>query len=260
LWAYRANVASKAQTYKEGAIMHDYRFLVPNPPPQPSEVPLPDWIPDGCMLLRDAVDLFGKSWKPDAWTGEEVDSEDDRSEARHRLIGAYAALRQLFYSNTITTVLFAKSGKKIQFPSETWGAEISQNLFAMECPALVEKRRQTFKDKDVIKGWVLVPKSELEKAIKGIGSKDAPSDENGQKAAGSSYSTEFLDLMHRAIKELGITDENQPLKKVIVDWFLKQTIDGKNDVTPNQAENMASFVRKYSSSKGGLLGQPPRSQ
>lgn len=64
------------------------------------------------------------------------------------------------------------------------------------------------------------------------------------------YTTPYLHLMICAIKEFSISDENQPLKKHLEEWLLKQEIDGYK-CTPKEADKLASFVRMPASKAGG---------
>jgi hypothetical protein len=145
-------------------------------PRKQTEPTRPTWIPDSHLFLRDAVDRFEREVNPDTWTGEETNSETViPSDPRSRLDEAYAALRQLFYKETITTVLFTDAGVTIPLPGERWGEENAQDIFAMERIQITENTRQFYEYGDFIKGWVLVSKPELEEAIE-------YSDLDGEKA------------------------------------------------------------------------------
>jgi len=61
------------------------------------------------------------------------------------------------------------------------------------------------------------------------------------------YLPYYMALMQNAIKELKITPENQPLKKVLIEWFLKQ--DSK--LSARGVEAMATLVRLPEKKKGG---------
>lgn len=54
-------------------------------------------------------------------------------------------------------------------------------------------------------------------------------------------------LMQSAIKELRITSENQPLKKILIEWFLEQ--DPK--LSTRSVEAMATLIRLPEKKKGG---------
>jgi len=45
--------------------------------------------------------------------------------------------------------------------------------------------------------------------------------------AARDYSTPYIDLMWQAIDHFGITDENQPIKDNLVEWFLAREIAGQ---------------------------------
>lgn len=70
----------------------------------------------------------------------------------------------------------------------------------------------------------------------------APSDLN--------YSTPYMDLMFRAIQELEITSDHQPVKKVIEHWFEQQYINGQK-LSQRDIQSLASFVRMPGTRKGG---------
>ena len=61
------------------------------------------------------------------------------------------------------------------------------------------------------------------------------------------YLPYYMSLMQNAIKELKITPENQPLKKVLTEWFLKQ--DPK--LSTRGVEAMATLIRLPEKKKGG---------
>ena len=61
------------------------------------------------------------------------------------------------------------------------------------------------------------------------------------------YTTAYLELMVRAIKELEISDENQPLIDTLVSWFLENDAT----ITKPDAKKMATFVRQPMMRAGG---------
>lgn len=80
-----------------------------------------------------------------------------------------------------------------------------------------------------------------------LGAAGAGSSVDGENSV---YTTPFLELMRAAIVQLKISDSHQLKKEEIVEWFLKQKIDGAA-ISKNAAENMATFVRLPESRKGG---------
>jgi hypothetical protein len=79
---------------------------------------------------------------------------------------------------------------------------------------------------------------------------DGESTADAQNGAESNYSTPYIDLMWQAIDHFKITDENQPIKEGLVEWFLSQEIEGQK-VSRTTAEYLASFVRLPASRLGG---------
>jgi hypothetical protein len=79
---------------------------------------------------------------------------------------------------------------------------------------------------------------------------DGESTADAQNGAESNYSTPYIDLMWQAIDHFKITDENQPIKETLVEWFLSQEIEGQK-VSKTTAEYLASFVRLPASRLGG---------
>ena len=67
---------------------------------------------------------------------------------------------------------------------------------------------------------------------------------------GESYSTPYLDLLRAAIAEFAITEERQPKKDNLVDWFRTQKVEGEV-LSDNLASAMATLVRLPSSQRGG---------
>ena len=57
----------------------------------------------------------------------------------------------------------------------------------------------------------------------------------------SDYPTPYIDLMWQAIDHFKISNHYQPIKDILVDWFLAQEIAGQN-VSRATAEYLASFV------------------
>jgi len=64
------------------------------------------------------------------------------------------------------------------------------------------------------------------------------------------YSTPYLDLLRAAIAEFGLTEERQPKKDNLVDWFRTQKVEGET-LSENLASAMATLVRLPSSQRGG---------
>ena len=64
------------------------------------------------------------------------------------------------------------------------------------------------------------------------------------------YSTEFLDLVNQAIAHFNISDDNQPSKKLLVEWFLSQKIDSQ-EVSNNLASQLATASRMAKERRGG---------
>lgn len=64
------------------------------------------------------------------------------------------------------------------------------------------------------------------------------------------YTTPYLDLMRRAIVELGISTTCQPKKETVVAWFREQAID-QRPVSDNFARHLAAFVRLPEAQRGG---------
>jgi hypothetical protein len=64
------------------------------------------------------------------------------------------------------------------------------------------------------------------------------------------YRSPYLDLLHRAIAEWEITEDNQPKKESLLDWFREQTIEGE-PISENLASAMATLVRLPASQRGG---------
>jgi len=64
------------------------------------------------------------------------------------------------------------------------------------------------------------------------------------------YSTPYLVLMQAAIAYFGISDVNQGKKECLVDWFLKQQIEGE-PVSNKLADAMATLIRLPSAQRGG---------
>ena len=64
------------------------------------------------------------------------------------------------------------------------------------------------------------------------------------------YSTPYLDLLRAAIAEFAITEEHQPKKDNLVDWFRTKKVEGEI-LSENLASAMATLVRLPSSQRGG---------
>jgi hypothetical protein len=64
----------------------------------------------------------------------------------------------------------------------------------------------------------------------------------------------YLALIHRAIKEFQISDDNQPKLNILSAWFRSQDVNGKK-VSERLAKAMASIVRRPESMRGGAHRQ-----
>jgi hypothetical protein len=69
-------------------------------------------------------------------------------------------------------------------------------------------------------------------------------------ATGMSYTTPYIELLHRAIAENGISQRYQCKKELLADWFRSQTVEGE-PVSQNLADAMATLIRLPSSQRGG---------
>jgi hypothetical protein len=61
------------------------------------------------------------------------------------------------------------------------------------------------------------------------------------------YTTPYIDLIFKAIRELNISAENQPLKKHIVEWLLQQN----PDLSERETSMIATILRLPEMKKGG---------
>ena len=68
--------------------------------------------------------------------------------------------------------------------------------------------------------------------------------------APTDYRSPYLELLDRAIAEWRITEEHQPKKDALQDWFREQTVDGE-PISENLAGAMATLVRLPASQRGG---------
>jgi hypothetical protein len=64
------------------------------------------------------------------------------------------------------------------------------------------------------------------------------------------YRSPYLDLLDQVIAKLRITEENQPKKEVLVNWFREKTIEDE-PISENLASAMATLVRLPASQRGG---------
>jgi hypothetical protein len=67
----------------------------------------------------------------------------------------------------------------------------------------------------------------------------------------------YLQLIHQAISEFKITDDNQPKATALQEWFSQQTVAGEQ-VSGNLAKTMATIARLPERKKGGA--HPRRSK
>lgn len=77
-----------------------------------------------------------------------------------------------------------------------------------------------------------------------------PRAEQASTPQDTDYSTPYLNLLRTAIVEFAITEERQPKKDNLVDWFRGQKVDGEI-LSENLASAMATLVRMPSSQRGG---------
>lgn len=67
---------------------------------------------------------------------------------------------------------------------------------------------------------------------------------------GAPYRTPYMDLLDRAIAEIGISHRDQCKKEYISDWFRNQEVEGE-PLSQNLADAMATLIRLPSSQRGG---------
>ena len=70
------------------------------------------------------------------------------------------------------------------------------------------------------------------------------------RETGKPYRTPYMDLLDRAIAEIGISQRDQCKKEFISDWFRGQEIEGE-PLSQNLADAMATLIRLPSSQRGG---------
>ena len=80
----------------------------------------------------------------------------------------------------------------------------------------------------------------------------APPPEIERHAATPEYISPYIDLMFRAIQALGITAQNQPVKKVIEGWLIDNAPAG--GLSGRDIQAMATFIRLPEKKKGGSGG------
>lgn len=73
----------------------------------------------------------------------------------------------------------------------------------------------------------------------------------------SDYMPAYLSLLHEAIAEFEITDENQPKATTLQDWFENKIVEGK-PVSANLATKMATIVRRPDRQTGGAIPRRPK--
>jgi hypothetical protein len=71
------------------------------------------------------------------------------------------------------------------------------------------------------------------------------------------YKPGFLDLIHQAISEFKISNENQPKAEELRSWFEGQTVAGEQ-VSANLAKAMTTIARLPERKKGGAVRQRRR--
>jgi hypothetical protein len=76
----------------------------------------------------------------------------------------------------------------------------------------------------------------------------------GDNAAVGRYMPAYLALIHQAIRELQISDDNQPKLDTLSGWFRNQVVNGKN-VSERLAKAMATIVRRPERMAGGAHSQ-----
>ena len=64
------------------------------------------------------------------------------------------------------------------------------------------------------------------------------------------YTTPYLDLMKAAIRQYGLSAEQQDKKELLVAWFLEQEVESE-PLSRNLAEAMATLIRLPQSQRGG---------
>lgn len=70
------------------------------------------------------------------------------------------------------------------------------------------------------------------------------------EASPSAYATPYLALMNAAIAHFGLSAEDQGKKENLLDWFLKQQIEGE-PISRKLADAMATLIRLPSAQRGG---------
>ena len=74
--------------------------------------------------------------------------------------------------------------------------------------------------------------------------------------AAPAYTTPYLELMHEAIRNFGLTALRQEKKEVLSDWFRTQRVEGE-PLSKNLADAMATLIRLPSAQRGGAKRTRP---
>jgi hypothetical protein len=97
--------------------------------------------------------------------------------------------------------------------------------------------------------FLRIVRSDFERHFQ-LGDRDDARD--GQIACG--YMPGYLALIHRAIRELKITTNNQPKAEVLQKWFREQNVAGER-VSKNLARTMTTIAREPERKRGGAIPQ-----
>lgn len=97
---------------------------------------------------------------------------------------------------------------------------------------------------------VFIPTSQYEKIHNCKINYHDSQEENFNTNNKASYAPPYLLLMLEAIEHFNISENNQPLIDILIEWFESKNIEGKK-ISNNEAKKLASFVRLPSSQKGG---------
>ena len=150
--------------------------------------------------------------------------------------------------------LVDETGIGVGLISRLQGCTVTPNGFDWESSAVAEPiptaglpiqvKRFEINADDFLALWAIDPRPQAEAPHSG--------EERGP------YTTTYIKLLEGAIRELGITDDNQPKKDAVLEWFRRQRVDGRS-LSENLSEVMATIVRKPEMQRGGAQRRRKRS-
>ncbi len=240
--------------------------------------PTPQFIPNGCVWLLDAIENFGSS-TIDSWNGKELQARklpplpdnfddgfkilscagipdkteginlpksitreafQDECAAKARYIEAVKSTREYLHSKEVPATIITDNGYQIDIPVHVWAAPGAEEVFRSGKARFEHSAGVGKQDNETPEGNVFLSEQKLQQVIEGRRRKAA----SHVLIKGLSYIPLYMNFMARVAVGMGLSEVNMPKQQDIKYWIIDHwQEDQLGELSERDAEKMATFLR-----------------